>query len=111
MYVTQELSVFALLYTWHQDDSDEEDFEIKATDNLLVVAKAEADYCSMEIHGNAPQFLYTPPLDVLLFVHVLTKRNYMFAIYSNIKDQDWQTGKVYYWVSFREKHKVTFFYK
>ncbi|WAR09128.1 PWP1-like protein [Mya arenaria] len=33
-----------------EDDSEEEDFEIKATDNLLLVAKAESDFCSMEVH-------------------------------------------------------------
>lgn len=34
-----------------QEDSDEEDFEIQATDNLLAVGCSQKDSCLLEFYG------------------------------------------------------------
>ncbi|KAJ8315269.1 hypothetical protein KUTeg_007419 [Tegillarca granosa] len=46
-----ERHVFYVIY-FKQMDSDEEDFEIKATDNIIVAGRAKKDACSLEIHGS-----------------------------------------------------------
>lgn len=35
---------------WQESDEDE-DYEIKATDNLLLVGKADDEFSSIEVHG------------------------------------------------------------
>ncbi|KAL4232756.1 rRNA-processing protein [Mactra antiquata] len=48
MYASNEDDPF--ISEKNEEDSDEEDFEIKTTDNLLIAARAESEFCSMETH-------------------------------------------------------------
>ena len=41
-------SLISLIF---KDESDDEDFAIKATDNLIIAGRAEKNMCSLEVYG------------------------------------------------------------